>query len=472
MSAPMQQQYPGQIVNEPSAALSSSIPQYNSPYEAAPIDLTKGGPMNLVNANREIVNREWSGYDMPTRSTANKSMSTTELHAMPNIYGDANPDPRYARIPTLPVDPAMIREDDLPREYYADETQANMVAEASEQQYRPDVNRGDNPSLQGEVPIIYAAKKRDLRAPTVKSMVLQTQNDGQRKMAPVIKANPWGLQLKNRINFSENNILESDLKGNVVSKDAIGGQILQAPNVFKNNATFNYNPARNPSPLGGSRNPSSTGIVPQAAMIRTQQAQQLAQMQNREATQPSFFQKLATGMPLRPPKPVARSMPQKKASIFDRIKRVVGGVATTEEQAQAQSLAEEQQYIDQTEIKRAQQQIEPAGVAQPPQPEQEVSINMTEEEFNALSVEDQQRVIESSQSSQDQQDQQQMSEEEQANLDALSQEEYMMHQQTPMTTKNYDSVDTGQYVTPPPRVGPMPKPQQPVPGRRGGSGFN
>jgi hypothetical protein len=453
--------YESVVVGEPSAALGGPVPQYND----QPINLTQGGPMNLAQANKGIVEREWSGLDMPIRSTANRSMSTTELHAMPNIYGTANPDPRYARMPSLPVDPAMIREDDLPREYYTDETQAEQVRLASEQQFRPDFNRGDSASLQGDVPLQYAAKKRDLRAPTVKSMVLQTQNDGQRKMMPVIKANPWGLQLKNRINFSENNILESDLKGNVVSKDAIGGQILKAPNVFKNETTFRYNPDRNPSPLGGNRNPVSTGLASQGAAIRTQQASQLAQRQRVESQQPSFFQKLATGQPLRPPRPISQSVQRQRPSIMDRIKGIVGGAAapTPQEQPVQQSLADEQEYIDQSQATQAQSQYQTDNDGNT----QEVAINMTEEEFNSLSVEDQQRVIEKSQQSQQASQEQQMSEEEMADLQALQQE------QQEARTKNYDTNDTGTYNTPPPRgVGTQMRSQQPVPGRRGGSGFN
>jgi hypothetical protein len=419
ISQPMAQtsQYPGQLTSEPTAAL-GGIPQY---------DLTKGGPMNLAQANRQIVEREWNGWDIPTRSTANKSMTTTQLKAIPNIYGDANPDPRYARIPTLPVDPAMIREDDLPREYYADEAQAEAMRERSEQTYTPDIAiRGQNPSLQGDVPIQYAVKKRDLRAPTVKSMVLQTQNDGQRKMVPVLKANPWGLQLKNRINFSENNILESDLKGNVVSRDAIGGQILQAPNVFKNNATFNYNPMKNPQPLSGGVGamPSATGLSSQISMnqaeqIKRQMAMQIAQQQTQEEKQPSFFQKLASGIPLRSSRPT-QQVTNRKPTIFDKLKNVVSGTARAEERAQ-QSFVEEQQYIEQP----TQSRIDPAGVMtqQDMQGPDEVEINMTEEEFNSLPVEDQQKVIEASQKSQVMQQQQQMTEEEIADLQALREEQ-------------------------------------------------
>jgi len=328
--------------------------------------------------------------------------------------------------------------------------------------------------MQGDVPIQYAALKRDLRAPTVKSMVLQTQNDGQRKMMPVVKANPWGLQLKNRINFSENNILEADLKGNVVSKDAIGGQILKTPNVFKNEATFNYAPSRNPAPLSGamSREPSSRGFssqMDQTEQLRRQTAEELARRQGMEANQPSFFQKLSTGMPLRPqrnqPNPISQSIPQRRPSIFDRVKRVVGGASRAEEEAQAQSFADEQQYIDQTQIQQA---LEPAGTAQP---DQEVEINMSEEEFNRLSVADQEKIIQSSQQQQMVLEQMQLSEEQMMDVQA-QQAEDIARQKELAAEQRYLVRSEGRDETAYPGSGvarnQASKSFQTVPGARGG----
>jgi len=259
--------------------------------------------------------------------------------------------------------------------------------------------------------------------------VLQTQNDGQRKMVPIIMANPWGLQLKNRMNFSENNILEADLKGNVASRDQIGGNILNAPNMFANDTSTNYGQIKQvsapvhasgwtsgrmtdqsinkrygqPTNISwlsrkGEVQPEVTGLGPQqeqnyqmtpeqqVAYQRQQMAREMQTQQESEEAQPSFYDKLKSGT-LRQPKTISRSISVKKPSIMDRIKGTIR--------------------------------------SQPiPVPESdEVSVDMTEEEFNALSTEDQQRIIEQSQQRQESEQQSMTSADEMANYQAAMREQ-------------------------------------------------
>jgi len=267
-------------------------------------------------------------------------------------------------------------------------------------------------------------------------MVLQTQNDGQRKMVPIIKANPWGLQLKNRMNFSENNILEEDLRGNVASRDQIGGNILNTPNMFSNDTSTNYGQVKQVSaPMHASgwtsghmtdqninktygqqqynmswlakkdaENPEVTGLGPQyqqqrqiqpegeyqmtpeqqVAYQQQQMARQMQTQQESEEIQPSFYDRIKSGT-VRQPRAVSRSIPVKKPSIMDRIKRSVG--------------------------------------VGPVNQNEEVSIDMTQEEFNSLSVEDQQRIIEQSQQQQQSAQQSMTSADEMANYQAAMREQ-------------------------------------------------
>jgi len=417
------------------------VVQQSSAYDA----LTKGPQYARVPGKAQISQESYNtlreaesnsvGFDMPMKNYP-RSMSLSQIRNTPNAYGTDNPDPRYAKIPVLPTDPAMIHDDDNPREYFADEYTASQVAAETEDQYQMDPLRGREPSLAGNVPMQYAAKVKDLRAPTTKNMVLQTQNDGQRKMVPIIKANPWGLQLKNRMNFSENNILEADLKGNVASRDQIGGNILNAPNMFANDTSTNYGQIKQVSaPVHasgwtsgrmtdqsvnkrygqsssniswlsrkGEARPEVTGLGPQqeiqmqneqeyqmtpeqqVAYQRQQMAREMQTQQESEEAQPSFYDKLKSGT-LRQPKTISRSIPVKKPSIMDRIKGTIR--------------------------------------SQPiPVPESdEVSVDMTEEEFNALSTEDQQRIIEQSQQRQESEQQSMTSADEMANYQAAMREQ-------------------------------------------------
>ena len=419
------------ILNQQSSAAASPIagpigftqaPGPGVPVYGQPVQVSTYGNYGSTNKTpEEIYNimkqnkreREFIQLDYPLRPGAGRSMPISAIRSNPMAYGTINADPRYARIPSLPTDPALIYDDQPGREYYADEDQASQAEASSEGTYQKDITKGDSNSLSGKPQIIYAARKKNVIAPMAKNMIVQTQNDGMRKMAPTLKANPWGLQLKNRINFGENNILEADLQGNVASRDQIGGNILNAENVFQgDNRAAGDRMGRSISSTGslgssgyntgtvGSSVPnpevqmswlSPTNLNPEiAAQQLMMQQEQIAQMESR---QPSFFQRLASGQPilrknqasLDQSQPIEISQPNKRPSIFDRMKVLVSGSSPpTVQRQQMQQQVQQQDY---------------SNMAQ--EDEQDISINMTEEEFNALSPEEQDMIIQQSQTQQD-----------------------------------------------------------------------
>ena len=351
----------------------------SSPYDAlpavqAPVGMSQ--PRLSDASYTTLMNKQMrdQGWDMPMKRY-NRRMTTSELRSIPNIYGNMDADPRRARMPSLPTDPILIREDSSPHTYIADASSNGMG--------------GPDGSLAGSVPMQYAQKVKDVRAPVTKNMILQTQNDGQRKMVPIIKANPWGLQLKNRINFSENNILEADLQGNVASRDQIGGNVLNAPNVFAGDTRTNYGQQKQVSgPMAASgwasgrmtdeninnrygqqppanvswlsrkqeQRPEVTGLGNQytSSINQLSQQERLVMMQEKLAEQRARQQQLMNPQKS-PPTP------------FGKFKNAVSAITDS-----------------------PQDQL--GGIQEP-----EISVNMTQEEFNALSTEEQQQVIEQSQ---------------------------------------------------------------------------
>jgi len=120
------------------------------------------------------------------------------------------------------------------------------------------------------------------------------------------------------------------------------------------------------------------------AYQQQQKAMQMQTQQESEEIQPSFYDRIKSGT-VRQPRAVSRSIPVKKPSIMDRIKRSVG--------------------------------------VGPVNQNEEVSIDMTQEEFNSLSVEDQQRIIEQSQQQQQSAQQSMTSADEMANYQAAMREQ-------------------------------------------------
>jgi hypothetical protein len=150
-------------------------------------------------------------------------------HSSQSMFPGLHAEAKTARIPWLPTDPIMIRDSERPPVYFGDQSSAENARNNTAFQVSS-LPRGS--PLVGGVGYQFAGRIKEIKAPQTKNMIMQTQNDGIIKANPTMKANPWGLMLKNRFNFSESNIVDEDLKGNVISRDQIGGNIINAPNVF------------------------------------------------------------------------------------------------------------------------------------------------------------------------------------------------------------------------------------------------
>jgi hypothetical protein len=154
-----------------------------------------------------------------------------KMHSSQMIFPGLHSEARTAKMPWLPKDPVMLREPERPPVYFRD-AQAAEYARNS-QAFKVSALPLGSP-LVGGVGFQYAGRIKEIKIPETKNMIMQTQNDGIIKALPTMKANPWGLMIKNRINFSESNIVDEDLRGNVISRDQIGGNVWNAPNVFTN----------------------------------------------------------------------------------------------------------------------------------------------------------------------------------------------------------------------------------------------
>jgi hypothetical protein len=174
-----------------------------------------------------------SGFEKPASALGgvfDASLLPGRQHSSQKIFPGLHAEARTAKIPWLPKDPVMIREQERLPVYFSDKEGAEYAR--NNQSFFVSKLPKDSP-LVGGVGFQYAGRIKEVKAPQTKGMIMQTQNDGIVKSLPTMKANPWGLMIKNRLNFSESNIIDEDLRGNVISRDEIGGNILNTPNIWK-----------------------------------------------------------------------------------------------------------------------------------------------------------------------------------------------------------------------------------------------
>lgn len=125
-----------------------------------------------------------------------------------------------------------------------DEPKQYTSREQAQQIYEQSLISGGRSMDNSNKQYVYQAREKRLVDPGVKNQVIQVQNDGMRKTTPTQRNNPWNLMARKKFNFSENNILDSDLAGNVVTRDAAFGNILNAPNVFAKDNNQNNQPTQ------------------------------------------------------------------------------------------------------------------------------------------------------------------------------------------------------------------------------------